>query len=195
MDQELLQIAEKVKEKVNKKRYIHTIGVTYTAAALAMRYDADIKKAALAGLLHDNAKCYSDEKMLEKCKKHEIKIRKIEKQNPYLLHAKLGACYAKCKYGIEDEEILDAITWHTTGKADMSLLEKIIFVADYMEPGRKMIEGLPEVRREAFLDLDKCVYLILRNTLQYLEQDKGKEIDEMTYSAYCFYEKEMGGTR
>lgn len=180
----------KLQKELTKKRYTHTLGVSYTAAALAMKHGYDIKKAQVAGLLHDCAKCNTDEKMLEKCKKNKIMITDVEKRNPYLLHAKLGACLAKKQYGIEDEEILSAIAYHTTGKPAMSELEKIVFISDYIEPNRKEIRGLPQIRKIAFENLDEAVFMILDNTLLYLKEESGKkEIDAMTEKAFEYYKK------
>ena len=131
------EMCRKLKQKLNDKRYIHSIGVEYTAANLAFLYGEDVKRARIAGLLHDCAKCIPTDEKLKKAKKLGIPINSSEKANPDLLHGKLGAYYAKEKFGIKDEEILSAITYHTTGKPEMTLLEKIIFVADYIEPNRK----------------------------------------------------------
>lgn len=189
---DLMDIEVKLEKLLSAKRMFHTRGVMHTAAALAMRYGGDMEKACYAGLLHDCAKYLSEEEQLLQCKKNHLPVRDIEKNNPYLLHAKVGACFAKTKYGVKDEEILSAITWHTTGKPDMGLLEKIVFTADYIEPGRKPIEGLEEIRTLAFEDLDRAVYQILHNTLHYLKKDKGgkkKEIDTMTQEAYNYYDR------
>ena len=189
---DLMEIEERLEKVLSAKRFFHTRGVMYTSASLAMRYGADMEKAMYAGLLHDCAKYLSEEEQLAQCKKHNLPVREIEKENPYLLHAKVGAYFAKTKYGIADQEILDAITWHTTGKPGMSLLEKIVFVADYMEPGRKNIEGMDTIRGMAFCDLDQTVYQILHNTLNYLKKDKNgkkKEIDCMTQEAYNYYKE------
>lgn len=194
--EELHEIQKKLKKHITEKRFLHTRGVQYTAVMLAMRYEADLQKAALAGLLHDCAKCLDDDKMKKECKKYDIACSETEKKLPYLLHAKLGACYAKEKYGIKDKEILSAIRYHTTGRADMTLLEKIIFTADYIEPHRKMLEQLPAIRKMAFIDLDQAVYMILDSTLNYLKEgkekkEKKKDIDEHTLQAYEYYKKKI----
>ncbi len=105
-----------------------------------------------------------------------------------LLHGKLGAYYSEHRYGICDSEILTAIHWHTTGKPGMNLLEKIIFVADFIEPNRseERIPELNDIRRLAFTDLDSAVVEILKNTLFYLEK-QGQEIDNLTVAAYEYY--------
>ena len=175
-----------IKHEMDPGRYEHTMGVMYTCASLAMRYGADIQQAMLAGLLHDCAKCIPNSKKLKLCEKHNISITEVEKRNPFLLHAKLGAFLAMHEYGIKDKEIISAILNHTTGKPAMSLLDKIVYVADYMEPGRDKAENLPEIRKIAFVDLDLTLYRILHDTLMYLEEGQG-ETDEMTQKAYEYY--------
>ena len=171
------------------KRFTHTLGVTYTATALAMRYDADLKNAELAGLLHDCAKCMDNDKRIALCKKHHISITEIEKRNPFLLHAKVGSYIAMDKYHIHDTDVINAILNHTTGRPGMSLLEKIIFVADYIEPSRKRAPNLTEIRRLAFVDLDKALLRILQDILLYLNSID-EEIDPMTQKTYDYYKNE-----
>ena len=168
------------------KRFEHTLGVEYTAAALAMRYDCDVRKAQIAGLLHDCAKCLTDEKRLSICRKHNIPITTVEKKNPFLLHAKVGAYLARNKNRIKNQDILNAICNHTTGRQNMSTLEKIVFIADYIEPGRTHAPNLAEVRKLAFVDLDKAFLRILEDTLDYLN-DTGGDIDPMTEETWKFY--------
>ena len=171
---------------MDKQRYDHTKGVMYTAAALAMAYGCDLEKARVAGLLHDCAKCIPDEKKIKLCKKNKIEISEIESQAPFLLHAKLGAFLAKEKYQVEEEEILSSIRWHTTGKADMTMLEKIIYIADYIEPNREKAPNLAQIRQTAFQDIDECMYEILRDTLEYLGKNP-KTLDPETKDAFEFY--------
>lgn len=186
MEYDIKSIKAKLKEVLTAKRYEHTIGVAYTAMCLAMSYGADLKKAEIAGLLHDNAKCMSDEKLLKKCIKNNISISNIEKEQPYLLHAKLGAFYAREKYGIDDNEIISAIYYHTTGCPGMTMLEKIIYVADYIEPGRDKAQNLPQIRKMSFSDIDTAVCMIAGDTLGYLGSGKHKT-DEMTVKTYEYY--------
>lgn len=191
---QLEEIQKKLQKHMGAKRYRHTIGVQYTAVMLAMRYGVDLQQAALAGLLHDCAKYLEEQEILKECEKHHIAYSSTEKRQPYLLHAKLGAFYAKKKYGIKDEEILSAIRYHTTGRPDMSLLEKIVFTADYIEPHRRMISALPAIRMTAFEDLDEAVYLILKSTLDYLlnhgsARKKKREVEEHTMHAYEYYKE------
>ncbi|MBQ8318485.1 MAG: bis(5'-nucleosyl)-tetraphosphatase (symmetrical) YqeK [Lachnospiraceae bacterium] len=176
----------RLKSKINDKRFEHSLGVEYTAACMAMVHGADIEKARIAGLLHDCAKCLPTKEKLEKAKKHKLAVSKFEEKNPDMLHGKLGAYYAKARYEVDDEEILDAITYHTTGRPNMTLLDKIIFVADYIEPNRKELKDMELIRKEAFVDLDKCVIHILKNTLDYLDNTTN-DIDLMTQMTYNYY--------
>ncbi len=182
------EIIWSIKEKNSEKRFIHIMGVKYMCEALAMRYEYDLQKAGLCGLLHDVAKHYSDDKMLCKAKKYGIEITKSEEKAPYLLHGKVGAYQAEKKYGITDEEVLEAIRYHTTGKPDMSLIGKILFLADYIEPSRKDIPGLDEIRKIAFVDLDSAVKAKLINMTGYLSKSRDV-IDEMTKKTLDFYNK------
>ncbi|SET58218.1 bis(5'-nucleosyl)-tetraphosphatase (symmetrical) YqeK [[Clostridium] polysaccharolyticum] len=183
----LNQVMKDMKESLPAKRYKHTLGVAYTAASMAMCHKEDMEDAFLAGLLHDSAKYFSDKKMIEACEQKGLPISDVERRNPYLLHGKVGASIAKEKYHIERDDILNAITYHTTGRPDMSLLEQIIFAADYIEPGRMRIEGLEAVRHLAFHDLEECIRTILQQTIEYLSTQEGKEIDETTLETYSYY--------
>jgi predicted HD superfamily hydrolase involved in NAD metabolism len=187
MDYNIMEIQDQVKENMTKKRFFHTLGVQYTSTSLAMKYNYNIEKAELAGLLHDYAKCYDDDTMIAKCQDYNIPITEYESKLPYLLHTKLGAHYAKAKFGINEPDVLDAITYHTTGRPNMSMIEKIVFVADYIEPSRKMIPKLEEIRKVAFENIDLAVYMILNNTLIYLKENSDKLIDPMTENAYLYY--------
>ena len=102
----------------------------------------------------------------------------------------MGAFYAKKLYGIDDEDILNAITYHTTGRPGMSMLEKIIFTADYIEPGRTRQANLDYIRYLAFTDIDRCVLKILSDTLDYLEE-KHKSIDDMTVKTLEYYKNKQ----
>lgn len=171
---------------LNPNRYEHTLGVAYTAAALAMRYDYDVEKARIAGLLHDCAKCIPEKKRLKLCKQYQIPLTEAELASPGLIHAKLGAYVAQDKYGITDPEILSAITWHTTGRPEMSLLEKIIYISDYIEPRRHKAVRLAQIRKTAFLDLDQALMMILEDSISYLNAS-GKKIDLTTQNTYDYY--------
>ena len=182
------KLRKKVKDVMTKARYEHTLGVEFTAASLAMRYGVDIDKAEIAGLLHDCAKCIDDEDKFDDCKKYKIELTDVEKRNPFLIHSKLGAVYANKLYGIDDEEVISAIRFHTTGKPDMTLLEKIIFIADYIEPGRDKAPNLKEIRQMAFIDIYEAMYMILKDTLDYLDKGEGEK-DELTKETFLYYKE------
>ena len=185
---DLEEMNKRLRKYIDSDRYYHTQGVRYTSAALAMAHGGDIHKAETAGLLHDCAKSISDSKKIKICDKNGIEITKVERNNPFLLHSKVGAYIAQEKYGIKDVEILDAIRYHTTGRAGMRMLEQIVFIADYIEPRRNKSKRLPEIRLAAFRDLDECCYMILKDMLVYLNSKSG-EIDSNTQDAYHFYEE------
>ena len=177
---------KKLQNYIDKDRYQHTLGVMYTSAALAMAYHYDVEKAMLAGLLHDCAKNIPHAKKLELCKKNHIEVSDVERENPFLLHAKVGALIAKKKYGVEDKEILHAIAVHTTGAPAMGTLDMILFIADYIEPGRDKALNLPAIREMAFQNLEHTVERILYDTLNYLNKKSGR-IDPVTEHTYEYY--------
>ena len=184
------KIMKKMEKALDAKRYEHTLGVAYTASSLAMSNGINFEKAFVAGLLHDCAKCISNEKKLEICNKHNIEISEIERKNLCLLHAKVGSYIAAKQFRISDRDILNAILFHTTGRPGMSQLEKIIYIADYIVPGRKHAPNLPKVRKLAFQDLDEALLKILEDTLGYLGS-VGGSIDPMTKRTYDYYEAYM----
>lgn len=185
---DIKKIRKSMEKNLDHKRFEHTLGVAYTAAALAMRYEVDILKAQTAGLLHDCAKCLSDEKRLSICEKHNIQMNEIEHNNPFLLHAKVGSYIAMKKFQIHDKDVINAILNHTTGRPGMSSLEKIIYIADYIEPGRKQAPNLTEIRKLAFQDLDLALVKILSDTLDYLKTTN-TDIDPMTQQTYDYYKE------
>lgn len=184
----IYKMQKKLKKYMDEARFVHTLGVMYTAASLAMCHGEDLERAQVAGLLHDSAKCIPNPKKLKLCRQHNIPVTEAERKAPYLLHAKLGAYIAREKYHVQDPGILSAIECHTTGKPDMTLLEKIIFISDYIEPLRSKAANLPEIRALAFRDLDLAVYQTMRDTLRYLEQENAS-LDNQTVVAYNYYQE------
>lgn len=188
MNERFNKIKKTLKKELDKDRYEHTLGVMYTSACLAMANGYDMEKAQLAGLLHDCAKCIPNEKKLKICAKNNIPVTQVEKDNPFLLHAKVGAFLARVLYEVEDEEILHAISVHTTGAPAMNTLDKIVFIADYIEPKRDKAANLKEIRKTAFEDLDEALKMILCDTIHYLNGSKNdKNIDPMTLETYHYY--------
>lgn len=183
---DLNKLRESIQDIVTESRYRHVLGVEEVSVDLALIYGYDTLKASIAGILHDCAKHIPDEEMIPECERYNLPISDTEKKQPYLLHAKLGAVYAKEKYGIEDVDILNAITYHTTGRPAMSLLEKILYVADFIEPNRKHIPTLDKARVLAYEDLDEAVICISNSSLNYL-MSKGAIIDPLTKETYEYY--------
>ena len=190
MEQKITKIRRKLMTELDTERYEHTLGVMYTAASMAMRYYEDVEKALLAGLLHDCAKCISGENKIKLCNKYHLSVSEVEKKNPSLLHAKLGAFLAAKKYHIKDKDVINAIASHTTGCPNMTLLDKIIYIADYIEPGRKELPNMAEVRKLAFTDINECLYRILEDSLVYLNS-KNISVDPMTEKTYLYYKNKL----
>ena len=185
-EMDLKDIKKKVKKSMDKQRYDHTKGVMYTAGCLAMANEYPIDKAMLAGLLHDCAKCIPNNEKIDICRKHDILVSQVELDNPGLLHAKAGMVLAEEEYQITDPDILHSIKVHTTGEPGMNMLDKIIFVADYIEPYRNKAVNLDAIRYLAFTDIDKAVLQILNDTINYLNK-KANPIDGITLKTYNFY--------
>ena len=181
-----IELIRTLEQELNYKRFVHTMAVAGTASSLAMCYGMNIQKAELAGLLHDCAKCIDVRKMQKMCEKAGLEISPYEAGSGSLLHSKAGSVLAAEKYGCTDPDILNAIRYHTTGRPGMSLLEKIIFVADYIEPGRYTAKNLPEIRKMAFEDIDEALMKILYDTLVYLNST-GNTVDPMTQKTYDYY--------
>ena len=146
------------------KRIPHVLGTEKTAAALAERYGADIHKARIAALLHDSTKRLSMEEQLALCEYYHITLDELERKALKLLHAKTGAALARGVYGVDDD-IYNAILWHTTGKPDMTLLEKVIYLADFIEPSRDF-DGVDALRAAVWEDLDKGLEMGLAMTVE-----------------------------
>ena len=181
-------IAAALKERLTPVRYRHTLGVAYTSAAMAMRYDFDVEKALLAGLLHDAAKYMTKGEYLRKAAEFGLSVSDTERSSPGLLHAKLGAYFAEHEFGVTDSDILAAISSHTTGHAAMSLLEQIVCIADYIEPSRPTLPLIDELREYAFTDLDRACYLYAKRQNEFLTEC-GKTVDPSSEEMCRYYEE------
>ena len=184
---------EKLQSALSVKRYIHTLGVAEEAVKLAQIYGSvqEQQKARVAGLLHDCAKDYPESMRLRFCKEYKVKTDEIMNKQTDLIHPFLGAEVAKREYQVMDEDVLNAIRYHTTGRKEMSLLEKIVFVADYIEPNREKFGGLEEARRLAYLNLDKAMKYILENTIEYVRA-RGRLLHPLSVEALEYYRKSVG---
>lgn len=163
------KIQKWLKDNLNEERYIHTLGTAECAKELALKFNLDSKKAYLAGLLHDCAKCFSNEKLLDIIHKY-LQVEECEMLNYKTLHAPVSAYIAEKEFNITDSEILSAIRWHTLGKLDMSNFEKIIFIADKIEPNTRDKEYSDKIR--ILLDeekgLDKALLKCYKETIKSL---------------------------
>lgn len=183
---QIMIFRRQLKKRLSPMRFEHSLSVSFTCMALAMRYGYDMDKAELAGLLHDCGKRFSDDIILKKCLKHGLNLTEADLNALPTLHALYGAWLAEHKYMVDDPEILDAIRCHTTGKPAMTTLDKILYIADYIEPRRYKADNLADMRRLAFQDLDQTMYEILKGTLEYL-QKKGGNIHPLTGEAYRYF--------
>lgn len=173
-----LCLKEQLKTLLTPERYAHSLGVMETAEELAKIYGADREKAKIAGLLHDCAKNLDN--IYERCQDLEVELDEFEQKSPPLVHAKLGAEVAKIEFYVTDPEILDAIRWHTIGKAGMSLLEKIVFVADLTEPGRTFPDA-KALRRLSRQNLDEAVKECVKSTIE-INKKRGNIIHPNAFS-------------
>lgn len=188
----LEKIKEKLEDSLSPKRFIHSINVMNSSIYLAKKYDEDIRLAAIAGLLHDCARDIRGKDIFDICEKYNIKVDDISSLQTELLHGPIGSILARREYGIEDKPVLNAICNHTLGCENMSKLDKIIFLADYIEPGRKF-KGVEKIRKMAEINLDKAVLLSYDNTFRYCIK-KGCLIHPKAIFARNQILKEMGHT-
>lgn len=170
-----------VKEQLTEHRYVHTLGVAETAVKLAKQYGADEKKAELAAIFHDYAKFRPKDEMKEIIVTHGLPKDLLD-YNSELWHAPAGAYLVKQEAGITDQDILDAIRYHTSGRPGMTKLEKIIYLADYIEPGRHF-PGVDEVRELAKSNLDEALIKAVQNTILFLMK-KNQPVYPETFYTY-----------
>ncbi len=170
-----------VKANLKDTRFIHTLGVVSVSKKLAKLNGVSEEKAELAALCHDIAKNLGMEELKEIIAEHNIELTDDEKKAPEIWHSIVGPIIAKKALNIDDEEVLSAIRWHTTGKENMTKLEKIIYIADMIEPSRNY-EGIDKLREESVKNLDNGMLLGLTSTMSFLLA-KGKSIDLNTVKA------------
>lgn len=163
------KIQEWLKENLNEKRYIHTLGTANCAKELAKQFGLNQDKAYLAGLLHDCAKCFSNEKLLDIIHQH-LDVEECEMLNYKTLHAPVSAYIAETEFNIIDKEIISAIRWHTLGKLNMTDFEKIIFIADKIEPNTRDKEYSDKIRELLSQDngLNKALLKCYKETIKSL---------------------------
>lgn len=163
-------IKHEIKLLLSEKRFEHSLMVEQEAVKLAGIYGLDVQKARIAAIAHDYAKSYSDEDLIKISKKYSIEIDEIQENFPQLLHGPVAACICNDKFGIIDQDILNSISNHTTGRKGMSMLEKIIYLADVIEP-RRYFPGINIIRNKALSDIDSALLSACNGTLIYITQE------------------------
>lgn len=175
------KINDYIKVHLSEERYIHSIGVMKTSEDLAKHYGVDPYKAKIAGLCHDCAKNFSFGDLINKAKLSGEHIDYVHYKSPQLLHGVVGAYIAKELFRVNDKEILDAIKYHTTGRENMSTLEKIIYISDVIEPSRSF-KGVNELRKLAYIDLNKALIKSFDDTISFVVQ-RGSVLHANTINA------------
>ena len=180
-----------LKINLSEKRYQHSLGTAECARNLAIRLRLDEEKAYVAGLLHDCAKCFPNEKLLSIIEEH-LDVEEVEKMNYKTLHAPVSAYVAEKTFGVKDKEILSAIRWHTLGKVEMTTFEKIIFLADKIEERTRENWYAQPIRAILLEDdgLDKAILQCYRQTIKSLV-DRDLKICPLTIDIYNHYEDEV----
>ncbi|MBF8982157.1 bis(5'-nucleosyl)-tetraphosphatase (symmetrical) YqeK [Lutibacter sp. B2] len=181
MSVNLEEIKSVLKNRLKHKRYIHSLGVERTAVELAKIYGVSCEQVSIAGLLHDYAKNLSDNELRCCAKEFEISIDDVFINQKGLLHGFVGAELIKKDFNIKDDEIINAIRYHTTGRGNMTLMEKIIYLADYIEPNRNF-EGVENIRSDAFENIDHALISAFDHTINYVIL-KGELIHPLTITA------------
>lgn len=180
----LEEIRDKLEKSLTRRRFVHSVNVMNCSVDLAAKYGENKDRAAVAGLLHDCARDIKGRAIFDLCDKFGIKPDGVKLRQPELLHGPVGSYIAQVEYGVTDEGILDAIRFHTTGCENMSLLSKIIFIADYIEPGRNF-HGIADIRNLAYVDIDRAMICALDRTIRHI-MSKGALIHTDTVNARNF---------
>jgi predicted HD superfamily hydrolase involved in NAD metabolism len=166
------EIVKKLSLELSSKRFAHSLGVSQTAVEMAEIFGADVTKAQLAGILHDCARNLTSDQLLQMAKAFSIVVDDVDLCEPILLHAGVGAHLARTEYDIDDAEIGQAIAMHTVGGTDMKLLDKIIYLADFVEPNRNF-PGVKELRLLAKKDLNQAMLAAFNHTIEYIITEQG----------------------
>jgi len=177
-----------IQKFISEKRYQHSLNVLDLALKLGERYNCSTAKIYIATLLHDIAKEFDEIQIRDASRKYNLDLQKMYDNFPQLVHGVIGAEITKDYFGIDDLEILNAIKYHTTGRENMSLLEKIVFIADKVEFGRKNYEGLNKIRELAFTDLDGAIILSLQSSINYNKM-KDIKIHELSIKSLEYLKK------
>lgn len=176
------KLEEYIRNNLKESRYLHSLGVEKMARHLAGIHGADEEKAAFAGRYHDIAKCKTAYEMNNLVRKYQLSEEYLD--NPALAHSKVGAALLKYEFGVNDKDIINAVSSHTTGRAGMSLLEEIIYVSDAIDETRSY-GGIEELRKQAETDLDGACLFIMDFTIDKLKNE-GRTLDKITLDARDF---------
>ena len=185
-------LREKAYTMLKPRRIPHVRGCEAEAVRLAERWGCDPEKAAEAAILHDCTKKVDLPGQLALCAAYGLDADPVERESDKLLHAKTGAAFARSEYGCDDD-VTEAIRWHTTGRPDMTLLEKIVYIADYIEPNRDF-DGVDRLRALAYEDLDRALLMGLEMSLEDIRA-RGNPVHEATLSALAWYQEKMYGKK
>lgn len=175
------QVEKKLISNIGYKRYLHSVRVMEESIELAKIFNCNVEKATIAGLLHDCGKFESKQELLKKSFDFDIIQKDAHIDDSALIHGALGAEIARQEFKVEDMDVLNAIRYHTTGRPNMSLLEKIVYISDYIEPGRNF-SGVNIVRKLAYKNLDVALFKAMNQTIKYLI-DKELYIHPDTFNA------------
>ena len=190
MKKDIIEYRKTLEKDLDQNRFEHSLGVEYTSACLAFIHGCDVTRARIAGLLHDCAKCIPHSEQIRIMEKGGQPPLKEELDNQSLLHSKCGAIIAHDKYDIDDSDILNAIRFHTVGRPNMSLLEKIVYVADFIEPTRKELKIMERVRKAAFIDIDQALLWIMESVRDYVVS-KGFDPAPSSIAAHDYYKNQI----
>ena len=182
-----LKYEKEVKEALinNERRYWHSISVALTAVTLADIYGADKDDCLVAGLLHDYCKSYTYDELLIECEKYNVNLSEEDKKSDGCIHGFLAAKVCKDKYNINDA-VYNAIYYHTCGRPNMTTLEKIIYMADFVEPLRRFRDKVAEIRKMSYINIDKAIVMASELSLKFLN-DRGKYIHSNTIKTLNYY--------
>lgn len=185
---EFSQMQEKLKGMLTEKRFRHSLGVMDSAVHLAKLFGESEEKARIAGLLHDCAKDIDKALMPAMCEELGVELDTVKREQRSLIHADLGAKLVQTEFGVSDADVISAIRYHTLGKPNMTALEKILYIADFIEPNRKDFPGLSEIRELAELDLDLAMLTAVNASIRYV-RSQNKVLHEQSLQTQAYYQK------
>lgn len=184
-------VYNKLKKDIGIKRFNHSIRVMNISAKLAKQYNCSVKKAKIAGLLHDCGKIQGEINLLKIANDFDIILDNVMKYNKELIHSVLGARLAQKEYNVYDRDIINAIRFHTTGRENMSILEKIVYIADIIEPGRDF-EGIERIRQLAYEDINESILLAIDSTLKFIiDKNNLLHLDTIRARNYLLIQQNM----